>query len=494
MPNQFYLPTTVDPATQFPQFQSPELSAATVENLNDLLAAQESSLPDHAEHEVHLLEPPQVRTIVPPDSTSSTVDAPAPQRLPVAPIDLQASASAVVLRKRKASEIGESPDQRDPKRAKVISADLSNITKPFNNISNLKIKSIKVGSFYLETNDVIQISARIYHAKKQFVWIFDTPSQKTQKMSINYSDVDAILFNTLAEKNTLCAITLQLNTPPSFAVEISDPKYTHNKPWAPCDDFTQDRQASQSMEHVLTVDKNYFVGRFGALSHYEKLMLGDPYLCSVARADQLFPPVGKDAVVVGLRTWPQLRDRLLTFFKLLEAHILRDGIESHMSYVNPNIVHKFKFRAADAPAEPTLAINLDDTLDLVKKSDQFSMAKEEVWYLVNMGKLGENGLGLFYPTREEAAAAAAAAAGAAASPVAPESSSQPPDPAAMNAASGRPTKTPKKKSTPKGPMKPGQKLIRSCVLFAKERLPYVLGTNLPAFAQMLPDLPQAAST
>jgi hypothetical protein len=293
------------------------------------------------------------------------------------------------------------------------------------------------------------------------------------------------LFNTLPEKNSLCAITLQLNTPPTFAVEISDPKYTHNKPWAPCDDFTQDRQASQSMEHVLALDKNYFVGRFGALSHYEKLMLGDPYLCSVARADQLFPPVGKDAVVVGLRTWPQLRDRLLTFFKLLEAHVLRDGIEAHMSYVNPSIVHKFKFRAADAPAEPTLAINLDDTLDLVKKSDHFSMAKEEVWYLVNMGKLGENGLGLFYPTREEAAAAAAAAAGVSTSTAAAASSLPGPAAGTDPPALGTQTK-PRKKPNPKGPSKPGQKLIRSCVLFAKERLPYVLGTNLPAFAQVLP--------
>jgi hypothetical protein len=185
MPSQFYLPSTVDPASQFPQFQSPDLSAATVENLNDLLAAQETPLPDHAEHEVHLLEPPQVRPVPQSISSVPTATTAQQQQLSVGPIDLPKSTSAVVLRKRKATE--ESPDQRDPKRPKIISADLSNITKPFNNISNLKIKSIKVGSFYLETNEVIQISARIYHAKKQFVWIFDTPSQKTQKMSINYS-------------------------------------------------------------------------------------------------------------------------------------------------------------------------------------------------------------------------------------------------------------------------------------------------------------------
>lgn len=255
----------------------------------------------------------------------------------------------------------------------------------------------------------------------------------------------------------MCAITLQLNSPPKFAMEVADPTYTHNKPWVKCDDFTQDRQASTSLEHVLTLEKNYFVVRFGALSHYEKLMLGDPYLCSIARADHLFPPVGKDATVIGLRTWPQLRDRVLSFLKLLDAHIQRDGIDAHVPYVNTNILHKFKFRAADAPAEPTLAVNLDDALELVYKRDEFLMSKDEVWYLATMGKLGENGLALFYPSRTAAAAAAAATRDA--------------DPG-------------EKKPKGKGALKAGQsKSIRACVLFCKERLPYVLGLTLPLIAQ-----------
>lgn len=292
--------------------------------------------------------------------------------------------------------------------------------------------------------------------------------------------MDAILFNTIGDLHNICAITLQLNCPPKFFVESPDPKYKHNKCWVKCDDFTVGAQASTCLEHVLTLDKQLFSSRFGALSHYEKLMLGDPYLCSVARADPLFPPVGKDATVIGLRTWPQLRERFVTFLKVIDRYLLQDGPNVHISYINPHVLHKFKFRAADAPAEGSLGLNLDDTLALMKERGDYILSKDEIWYVVGMGKIGENALSLFRPNTnvnaDDAGEQAQLAALEQAATGADDADGLAPAPA-----KGRKPASKQKGAAAKGKAK----FIRAACLVCKERIPIVLGEDAPLFNVVL---------
>lgn len=117
-----------------------------------------------------------------------------PVSMPVVEVQHSSPSPPVVPRvggvKRKTPDSGpamEEPESK-AKKQKFIEADLSNIMKPFNATSNLKVKTLKIGSWFVETSETLEVCARLYHSKKQFVWMFLEPSSgANQKMQVNFA-------------------------------------------------------------------------------------------------------------------------------------------------------------------------------------------------------------------------------------------------------------------------------------------------------------------
>lgn len=196
--NQAFYPTQEDANYLPSQFAPTDLAATQDGVLADLL--HHHALPDSSETQTHVPDHPAVVT-----PSRSLEDH-------VAGVEPVVAVSLPAPRKRKATD---SPaDQPSAKRGKLIEADLSNLLKPFSNTSMLKLKTLKIGSFYLESSDAVQITARVYHAKKQFVWMFlDAASGKTQKMQIHFAGALLLLLHRLLLEPLLNPIPMQMLMP-----------------------------------------------------------------------------------------------------------------------------------------------------------------------------------------------------------------------------------------------------------------------------------------
>jgi len=147
---------------------------------------------------------------------------------------------------------------------------------------------------------------------------------------------------------------------------------------------------------VLTFEKGILTTRYGTISHYEKLILGDAWLGHIAKADPFFPQVGANIKLIGGQSFSQLKDKMLSFFKTIERFIELEGPLALSYCFNKNVIHKMKIRGLEGKAEPCIALNLQDILAHIKSKGNYTVpTKEEINYFVQILKMGENGISLF---------------------------------------------------------------------------------------------------
>jgi len=82
--------------------------------------------------------------------------------------------------------------------------------------------------------------------------------------------------------------------------------------WMRSDDWTPFKQASASSMFVLIFERGILTSRYWywALSHYEKLMYGDPWIRHVTSTDKTFPILGQGLNVINDQTLENLKDKV----------------------------------------------------------------------------------------------------------------------------------------------------------------------------------------
>jgi hypothetical protein len=98
--------------------------------------------------------------------------------------------------------------------------------------------------------------------------------------------------------------------------------------------------------------------------------------------------------VNGLSDFNDLKARVIKFFKNVETYIKESGWPAYSHCINKTVAHKFKFKGSDKP-ESSIALNLDDLLNLMKQRNEEVMSKDEIHYFVGITKIAENGISLF---------------------------------------------------------------------------------------------------
>lgn len=272
--------------------------------------------------------------------------------------------------------------------------DLSNILRPFSSTSTLETRELEIGHFFIDYMNYI-ISSKFYHTKKQFVWEFCSRLEDELyfKIVIDYSDVDTLIFSTRFTIEGFCLVEMALttNSPAKIYKQAPNPNYKHNKYWVESEDFTFGSASKPLQLHKLTFTQAEFLSKQGALSHFEKLLLGDPYLMHISYLNGNFPAVGEDVSIVGRRSWAEILDRMTLFLE-----IMRDHLESLEECVQLFGMHRFKWRVGVDTPEPAIAIHIEDVFNILEpKCIENMITKDEIQYFISIVKVGENGLSIF---------------------------------------------------------------------------------------------------
>lgn len=280
--------------------------------------------------------------------------------------------------------------------------DLSSVSRPFSTTSTLPTKELTIGNWSIHCNDY-DIISKFYHSKKQFVWEFkEIGNNLHKKIILNYSDIDTLSFTyapipNIVNNNPIYYVQMILttNSPSKLFQETDNPSYKKNKFWTPSEDFTMGFATSSIQFHSLIFEQSQFLSKCGQLSHFEMLLLGDPYLMHISHVDPNLPPIATDMTIVGIKTWDYLLNKFIDMLKFLTLN-LRIKDSKYHNLVNTDVMHKFKFRN-EAKTEPAISINLDGLLNETK---DIALTKEEINYFASIVKLGENGSSMFRPNEK----------------------------------------------------------------------------------------------
>lgn len=271
--------------------------------------------------------------------------------------------------------------------------DLSNILRPFSSTSTIDALELEIGNFFIDSGSY-KITSKFYHTKKQFVWeLKHLFSDQLLKIVIEYSDIDTLIFSTrtaLGIDNRIVQMSLTTNTPAKLFKCEHNESYKHNKFWVKTEDFTYGCATKSLQLHRLLFTQSTLLEKQGILSHFEKLLLGDPYLMHISYLDGDFPAVGKDVSIIGRRSWTQILSKLESFLLLLEMQysLLSD-------FINHTVMHKFKWRQ-NANPEPAIALNIEGIFSILEAQENLDIiSKDEIQYVTSVGKLGENGISMF---------------------------------------------------------------------------------------------------
>jgi hypothetical protein len=279
--------------------------------------------------------------------------------------------------------------------------DLSDLAKPFTNATTIKPRYLAIGDWHEDASETVSIVAKFHHAKKKLIWeVHDASKGSSVRMTVHYGDVSAITVHDVIGGNASSAsvaVNFSLNSKPKLECEAPTREHRHARTWVMTSaGWTLGEADKMPQLHTLIFEKKIFTDRHSSgISHFERLIIGDPYFTRIARIDSRYPIIAHGFNVVGRRTLEMLRDKLIAFFELIDLYVRIYSLGQLSLSINYDVHHTYKNtdpRIECGPHDPTIAVNFEDIAAIAEMRHDTIMSKDEINYYAIVTKVGENSI------------------------------------------------------------------------------------------------------